>query len=131
MSDERNVFPPIPIGPPTLGIVGEDNVITAKRRLTCFQEHIQVDEKNRRVTCGKCGREIDPIEALLILASDPDRWKEWIKHWQDQKLRAETELANIKRQIANAKATLRRSSGTPPPGRTTQAEVTEGAKGKR
>jgi len=108
VSDERNVLEPVPIGPPTLGIVGEDNVITAKRRLACFQEHIQVDEKNRRVTCGKCGREIDPIEALMILARDPDRWKEWIKYWGERKVRAEAELADLKRRIANAKATLRR-----------------------
>jgi hypothetical protein len=111
--DGRNVLGPIPLGPPTLGIVSEDNVITAKRRLSCFQEHIQVDEKNRRVTCGKCGREIDPIEALMILARDPDRWKEWIAHWQAKKQQAESELADLKRQISNAKATLRRTRPTP------------------
>ena len=101
-------FDPIPTGPPTLGIVGDDNVITAKRRLACLQEHIRVDEKNRRVTCGKCGREIDPIEALMILARDPDRWKEWTAHTLEEKRRADAQLADLKRQIANAKATLRR-----------------------
>jgi hypothetical protein len=110
VSDERNILEPIPVGPPSLGIVGEDNVITAKRKLTCLQERILVDEQNRRVHCGKCGREIDPIEALMILARDPDRWKEWIEQTRQQRDKGEAELLELKRQVANAKATLRRIS---------------------
>ncbi len=103
-------------GPPTLGIVGDDNLITVKRTLpVCMgrTHQIVVNPDERTVTCERCKRMFDPIDALLELARYPDRWRDWVTHLEGAVKRAEERLASLKKQINNARAMLRRRGVAP------------------
>jgi hypothetical protein len=110
-------LPPIPTeGPPTLGIVGDDGIITAKRRTRgyCPSHALVISEDERSVRCKKCEKMFDAIEALLYLASWPDRWRDEVTHL-NQQIKAKTAvLDELTKRLKNDKATARRR-GVPIP----------------
>ena len=44
----------------------------------CRHARLEVDDNNRRIACLDCEREIDPFEAILVLA---DKTSEWQTRW--------------------------------------------------
>lgn len=103
-------------GPPTLGVVGEDGIITAKRRTGgyCPSHRIIINEHERTVTCKACGKMFDALEALLYLASWPDRWRDEVKHLNSQIKGKTAVLDELDKRLKNTKATARRH-GVPIP----------------
>lgn len=102
-------IPPIQMGPTSLGLVNEDGTISVKKRPFCYPEKFVIDEKERTVSCEKCGRAVDPIEALIILARDGTRWLSEQRHFIQQRQIAEADLEKVRRDLKSAKAARRRT----------------------
>lgn len=107
MSDE--ITPIKSPGPPTLGVVNEDLTITIVRRAHCYNEHYEVDGEKRTVTCKKCKRIVDPIDALLEIAHHPQNLLDETKHLRLQVERLLKETGEARRQRANAIAARKRA----------------------
>ncbi len=105
------ILPPIPAeGPPTLGIVDEDGLITAKRRTRgfCPRHAFLINEDDRTVQCKRCQKTFEPLEALLYLASWPDRWRAEVTRL-NQQIKAKTAvLDELARKLTNYKAAARK-----------------------
>ena len=74
----------------------------------CWHRTFSLDMEARRVYCRKCGREVPAIEALDTFAKEYTRH---IDHRDRAKREANTErekLEDLKRQVRNEKAKLRR-----------------------
>lgn len=76
----------------------------------CGHLTFELDDHARRIYCGGCGVEVDPIDVLTKLARVPDKWRAQRDRAKREAERATAELADIKRQVRNAKAQLRRAS---------------------
>lgn len=74
-------------------------------RGACFHDAIELDEAACTVTCRRCGRVIDAFGFLVYLCNEEHALL-FARH--DLK-RVTEELAELKRQIRNAKAALRRT----------------------
>ena len=111
------ILPPIDAGPPTLGLVDHDGVITARRRTkgSCFNHAYIVNEDERTVVCKKCERSFDPYAALMDLALHIDRYRDARKHAEDTAKQAHEHLDDLLRRIKNARSTLRRTGAEVPP----------------
>ena len=105
------ILPPVPTdGPPTLGIVGDDGLITVKRQTRgyCPNHALKITEHDHGITCGKCKKKFEPFEALLFLASWPDRWRAEVTHL-NQQIKAKTAaLDELARRLTNYKAAARK-----------------------
>lgn len=56
----------------------------------CIEPHYEIDYQNRLVYCIDCGAIVDPLEALVHIAKDTQRWEKYLE-----------ELLTARRQIAN------------------------------
>lgn len=82
--------------------------MAVKRARFCRHRYL-LDENRRSVECSECGRQFDAFDAFSLAASEWQRHADNLRHLQDQVLKASEELKELKRQIANAKAQLRRA----------------------
>lgn len=74
----------------------------------CLHRRIELDDVARRVYCADCQAEVDAFDSLAMLSNEFDRWvhaRDRVKREATQK---QDELADLKRQVRNAKAALRR-----------------------
>ncbi len=56
----------------------------------CHDPHYEIDYQNRLVYCQDCGAVVDPLEALIRIARDTERWSEYTE-----------QLLEHRRQIAD------------------------------
>ena len=75
----------------------------------CLHWAFELDEETRRVTCGRCGREIAPFNALLRLAHEDAHYVRRLAALQAQIRLADARLDGLKREERNAKARIRRA----------------------
>lgn len=65
--------------PPAENVISLTTVLAKKYKpRECLHDHIEIDDRNRRVTCADCKREIEPFLALSRIA---DRASEWQLRW--------------------------------------------------
>lgn len=88
---------------------GDDDPVTRRRKGYCGHRRSELDEDSRRVYCRECGEELDPFTVLQKLAGEPERWHGYVERAKAEAKRAEAELADLKRQLRNAKARARRA----------------------
>lgn len=79
----------------------------------CRHRRVELDGQARKVLCSECGAERDPFDALLVIADNLDRYKDWGARYKREATAAAAELEDLKRQVQNAKAQLRRTEGKP------------------
>jgi hypothetical protein len=72
----------------------------------CTHSAWMLDESSRRVNCRRCGREVDAFQVLLELQREEHALL-FSRHLNRQE---EAKLIETKKQLANAKAALRRST---------------------
>lgn len=87
--------------------------IERRRGEYCGHRETLVCEEERTVECKRCGAKLDPIAVLLMLANNADRYAFATRHARNESNRLHAELEDLKRQIRNAKATLRRRTAPP------------------
>lgn len=58
--------PPLP--PAAVVVQLTDVIRSVYHPRECQHERLEVDDQNRRVTCIRCGREVEPFQALLIIS---------------------------------------------------------------
>jgi hypothetical protein len=75
----------------------------------CNHEHIEVDDVSRTVRCSDCGGLLDPVQAMLDLASRWDRADANLKSIDRERRRKETEIDAAKRELKNIKAKVARA----------------------
>lgn len=87
-------------------------------RRYCGHDHLELIERDRAVMCSDCGAAIDAFTALCKLASEWERHAAWTRAVEAERRRAEEKLAEVKRELANAKARRRsavKRGDLPPP----------------
>lgn len=89
---------------------GDEPLHRVKRRdySACQHRATQVDEVLRRVTCKACGETLDPIEVLLMLAHEGDRWWNQVQALRQESARREKEIVQQRRIGNNLRAAVRR-----------------------
>ena len=55
----------------------------------CHSPHYEIDYQNRLVYCLDCGAVVDPLEALLSIARDTERWTEYTERLLEQRKQIE------------------------------------------
>ena len=58
-------------------------VVTYKPR-KCRHDRLEVDKQNHVVECKNCGERVDPFEALLVLAEEGSRYRDYYKSRRDE-----------------------------------------------
>lgn len=76
----------------------------------CPHRKVLADKDLKVLECEKCGFIYTPWEYIWRLASKEERIHAHINYAMDEKVRLGKELTDLKRQIRNAKAQLRRAS---------------------
>ena len=76
----------------------------------CAHLHAVTHPERRKVTCDDCGAELDPFDFLEKLAHGIDRWTSARDMARREARQAQAELAEVKRELRNAKARLRRAT---------------------
>lgn len=76
----------------------------------CMHQRLELDQDVRRVYCKDCESEVDLFDALVKFARDFERHVEHRDRAKHEARRAQERLTDIKRQVRNAKAQLRRVS---------------------
>lgn len=79
----------------------------------CRHRRVELDGQTRKVLCKECGAERDPFDALLTLADKLEHYKDWGTRYKREAKQAEERLTDLKRQVRNAQAQLRRTEGKP------------------
>lgn len=72
----------------------------------CYRHQYVIDEESRTVSCGRCDKQLDAIDALL------DMVRSWERDWVALRMardEAERVLDEAKRERKNAKAARRRA----------------------
>lgn len=77
---------------------------------SCKHPRLGVDAKTRGVSCQDCDAVVDPVDALLKLAERWDRYRGSILSHRKEIGRLQKQLDDLKRQVKNAKAQLRRTT---------------------
>lgn len=103
------IKPSPPGGPMMLGLINPDGSLTVKRKGWCGNEQFEIDEKGRSVKCMKCDRSVDPIDALITIAREWDRFRQELVHYGVETKKAREVLEDLQRQVRNAKAQIRRT----------------------
>lgn len=87
---------------------GEERLVvrTVQKRY-CSHIHTLLDSTSRRVTCEDCGEEVEAFAVLRSLAQDPERFLRQRDELRREATAARETLADLKREITNAKARLR------------------------
>ena len=75
----------------------------------CSHRRVELVSDSRRVFCRDCAAEVDAFDALLDIARVPERYIESRKAAKREARRAHSELDEVKRELRNAKARLRRA----------------------
>lgn len=75
-----------------------------------FCKRIELDGETERAYCSDCGKEVPLFKALEQLAADFERYITLRDAAKTEARHARVELDDLKRQIRNAKATLRRAA---------------------
>lgn len=83
-------------------------VRSAPRRGFCVCRNYVVDHRVRRVFCRECGEEVPAFDALARFARDLERHERLRDAAHAAARDAQQKLDDLKRQIRNAKAQLRR-----------------------
>ena len=55
----------------------------------CLEPHCEIDYQNQLVYCTDCGAIVDPLEALVKIARDTERWENYIKQLLEQRRQIE------------------------------------------
>jgi hypothetical protein len=76
----------------------------------CLHRLTRLDVDAHRVYCRDCDAEVDPFGVLVQLAGAVERWENARDRAHADAKHAAAELAEIKRQLRNAKAQLRRAT---------------------
>lgn len=82
----------------------------AKRAPFCRHLQVELDHNVRRVFCADCKAEVPAFDALHMLAHEFERWTDHRDRAEREARAAQTTLDDLKRQVRNAKAQLRRAS---------------------
>lgn len=64
---------------------------------------VKLEAKERKVTCGKCGANLDPFEALLKISRSPDGYRRGLEEARKAALQAKKNLGELERMEKNAK----------------------------
>lgn len=88
-----------------------ERLLTVKKPRPSFCRHRQivVDEDKRQVECAKCHASIDPYEVILRWATRSDAAYVQITLLEKKRVELSEELADLTRQIRNAKSRLQRA----------------------
>ena len=60
-----------------------------RKMCQCRDPHHEVDYQNKLVHCVDCGAIVDPLEALVKIARDTERWSEYVERLRDQRAQIE------------------------------------------
>jgi hypothetical protein len=82
-------------------------------RRPCQHKRVQLDVEARTASCAECGAVRDPFDALVALAGRLENYKGWGERYRAEAQRAADELEDLKRQVRNAKAQLKRWKARP------------------
>lgn len=74
----------------------------------CLHWGFALNEETRRVTCDRCGREVDAFDALARLAHEIDRYVYRLERLKGDERLAQARVDDLKRQERNVKARVRR-----------------------
>lgn len=88
----------------------EDREIRRKIGKWCGHKKLGYRLEDRAICCLECDAELDPFDAFISIVRDWSGWTEWALRRKKEAEAAGAELADLKRQIANAKARLGRAS---------------------
>ncbi len=94
---------------PVLGVVDHtpaDATELAETAGRCRHAKIRVAREDRTVSCGQCGKKLDPFDLLLQYAKGERRWQHFAKLVRE----AETKLTEIKDEERKTKARLKNAS---------------------
>jgi len=100
MSDETNI---IQFKGRKLGTKNEHS-----KEYRCHHQKLLADKDFKVLECESCGFIYTPWEYVWKLATNEERIFMHIKHAKEEKNRLDGDLVDLKRQIRNAKAQLRR-----------------------
>ena len=78
------------------------------KEYSCQHRKMLADQDNKVLECESCGFIYTPWEYVWRLATTEDRIYAQLKYAEDKKFELNAELADLKRQVKNAKAQLRR-----------------------
>lgn len=76
----------------------------------CLHPSMDLQKLTRQVICRDCKTVIDPFDAVVKVANEWERHAHWTAMQVQERKRAEEHLANVKREIKNAQARLRRAN---------------------
>lgn len=97
---------------PVIPIRGETTEDAGVRILpappVCLHWRFGLHEETRRVTCGRCGREVDAFDALMTLSLEVDRYVHRLERLKGDERLAQARVDDLKRQERNVKARVRR-----------------------
>ena len=83
---------------------------TAEVDRTCYVHRtFVIIRRDRRVECGDCGATVEAFDALAQLEYELDRYAGARERAKTEAKRQEKRLADLKRQVRNAQAQLRRA----------------------
>jgi SMC interacting uncharacterized protein involved in chromosome segregation len=71
---------------------------------------VWLDEHKRELECRRCGKILDPIKFLWDTAREAENWMGSIERLKVEFRQKSDELTDLKRQISNARATLKRQA---------------------
>lgn len=109
-TDDEKPRTVIDITPRLKAVAGEPTCgITRTFKNSCTHDRIELSVYERVVTCAKCSAVLDPFEALLRISHHWERWDTSRKQAASRAADAQKKLDDLLRQIANARATLRRT----------------------
>lgn len=77
---------------------------------TCYCEGFWLEEKRRLLECRVCGKLHDPFDYLMKVGRQAANFMTGIERLQQELKQKHEELARLKGQVSNARATLRRAT---------------------
>ena len=97
---------------PVIPIRGETTEDAGVRILpappVCLHWRFGLHEETRRVTCGRCGREVDAFDALMSLSLEVDRYVHRLERLKGDERLVQARVDDLRRQERNVKARVRR-----------------------
>lgn len=90
-------------------------LVVTRARASCYPHAFELDEQTRVVTCRLCTRVFDAFDAMIYMAQ---HWPDYQGHrqaLQEEIADMRKEAEELKRQIKNHRATVRRAGDDPGP----------------
>jgi len=82
---------------------------TSGYQAQCRHTRFLVDPKLRTVECTHCGATVDPVDAMLTVGNDWERYAGWVAHAKSERTRLEKLVLELKAEEKRVKSRLRRA----------------------